>query len=975
MQTLGKYTLFESLGRGGFGAVYRAQEEVLKVIRAVKVLHPALVADSQFIDRFRNEAQTAAQLEHPNIVPVYELGEDNGRFYLAMKYMPGGSLKEYLEKTGRLGFARALEITRQVASGLEFAHSQGMVHRDVKPGNILFEQNGVARLSDFGFSRALQGVSSASLSASGGMVGTPQYMAPEIWRGKGAAPATDVYSLACVFVEMITGNVLFQGDSPPEIMTRHILDGPQLPQTWPQDVPEMIGQVLSKALAREPGERYSSPLAFVADLEKMVGVKGPQTEEQSPPVIEENPVIVTPPGYRTPTWVWLMVIASGTLIITCILFALLETKGGLFTNLISFSFAPKETNSAAVHPLDEQINTGETGEQAGVTPRPLLTPSPSFTPKPSLTPSPEPLVLEKLMDWGLGSVHHILLPLDDSLLVVSTNLGVYFYDRLTFERRNFIETPSEMSQLSADQTTLFTVWMGTVQVWELNTGTLVTTFAATQSEADTIVLDPTGKYLAVGAIDDLALVDTTNFQVVARLDRPEQNWDADMAFSPDGSRLAIGWGNNVVLLALPDLSQVAEVGELIPSDGTPVDSTERIRTLSFSPDGQVIAFQSSNSVSAIWDIQRNQKISELELNHWVDHLQFTPDGTRVMVLGADEMILWDWQRNQQIYTLNSTWPEWGFFTSDGSRFYSGGYLDRIIEWDAQSGNSLRILPLHEGQIDALSFSPTGDQVALGSGGNALIVNIHDGTLERVLSGRYDPIQDLAYSPDGTGLVVGHNENTDYYSLTYYTVQKTLEGLDTLDFSADGRRLVIGDWDNLYVWEIPLPATQPWVKIFGREEYGWQKVSISPDGSWLASGNQGGSIKFFDIGTTQEIHQFSQPEQWFTSTDISARGDLVASSIDTGEVKIWDARQWNEVCSPQLDGWHASDLEFSPDGQILAVGDWGGVVHLYNAVDCRRLASTTHTQSYNRMSVSWSPDGKLLAVGSTSGILTLYAVTP
>jgi len=137
MATLGKYELFESLGRGGYGTVYRAQEPVLQVVRAVKVLHQELLADPQFIERFRLEARTAARLEHPHIVPVYELSQDQGRYFLAMKYMPGGSLKELLEKNGRLAFPRALEITRQVASALEYAHKQGVVHRDVKPANIV----------------------------------------------------------------------------------------------------------------------------------------------------------------------------------------------------------------------------------------------------------------------------------------------------------------------------------------------------------------------------------------------------------------------------------------------------------------------------------------------------------------------------------------------------------------------------------------------------------------------------------------------------------------------------------------------------------------------------------------------------------------------------------------------------------------------------------------------------------------------
>lgn len=263
MTYLGKYQLHEELGRGGYGTVYRAYDTVLEVERTVKVLHPALVADPEFIERFKREAQLAAQLEHPHIVPVFDLGEDQGRFFLVMKYMPGGSLKDVLEKDGRLHYERAVEITTQIANALDYTHQRDIVHRDVKPGNILFDEDGTARIADFGFAKALSGAS-ASLSASGGMVGTPAYMAPEVWREQGVSPATDVYSLACVVFEMLTGEVLFEGDSAAGVMTRHLVNRPQFPKEWPQNIPNGIGRVLGKALAKELVNRFSTAKEFVA---------------------------------------------------------------------------------------------------------------------------------------------------------------------------------------------------------------------------------------------------------------------------------------------------------------------------------------------------------------------------------------------------------------------------------------------------------------------------------------------------------------------------------------------------------------------------------------------------------------------------------------------------------------------------------------------------------------------------------------
>ena len=267
---LGKYELLEELGRGGFGTVYRARDTTLDIERAVKVLHPALATDPEFITRFRREARVAARLDHPNIVPVYEVGEDQGAYFLTMKYLPGGSLKDLIAREGRLPFQHAVQITRQIASALDYAQSQPekLIHRDIKPGNVLFDVKDTARLSDFGFAKALAGDSnSSSLSVSGGMIGTPPYMAPEIWRYKEVSPATDVYSLACMFFEMVTGVVLFKGESPADIMTRHVLEGPQFPPVWPQGVPQGIAQVLEKALIGEPKERFQNTRDFASALE------------------------------------------------------------------------------------------------------------------------------------------------------------------------------------------------------------------------------------------------------------------------------------------------------------------------------------------------------------------------------------------------------------------------------------------------------------------------------------------------------------------------------------------------------------------------------------------------------------------------------------------------------------------------------------------------------------------------------------
>ncbi len=262
---LGKYDIHEVIGKGGFGTVYRATDRALGVERAVKIMHPALSQDVGFLERFRLEAHLAARFEHPHIVPVYDLDEINGVVFLAMKYLSGGSLKQRLANQGALPFPVAVKLLAQMASALDHAHQQGLIHRDVKPANILFETDELIRLSDFGFAKAMTGHDgSSSLTLSGGLIGTPLYMAPEIWRHKPVSPAVDQYSLACLFFECLTGQTLFAGESPADIMTRHVLDGPEFPASWPSGVPTSLTAVLEKALARDPAARFASCGQFAA---------------------------------------------------------------------------------------------------------------------------------------------------------------------------------------------------------------------------------------------------------------------------------------------------------------------------------------------------------------------------------------------------------------------------------------------------------------------------------------------------------------------------------------------------------------------------------------------------------------------------------------------------------------------------------------------------------------------------------------
>lgn len=260
---LGKYDLREELGQGGFGIVYKAKDLTLDRLVALKVLHPQLTVDPRFIENFKREARLMAKVTKANVVSIYEIGEVDGRIFIAMQYLPGGNLDQKIKREGQIPFKQALEISRQIAKGLDAGHRKDLVHRDVKPANILFDEDGDALIGDFGVAHTIQLSSMGTLSQTSTGVGTPSYRPPELWNGTPPpSAATDQYSLACVFYEMITGKILFDGDTTEQIMVKLLINGPDFEGLESEELKAVLG----KASAKDPKQRFDSMREFLESL-------------------------------------------------------------------------------------------------------------------------------------------------------------------------------------------------------------------------------------------------------------------------------------------------------------------------------------------------------------------------------------------------------------------------------------------------------------------------------------------------------------------------------------------------------------------------------------------------------------------------------------------------------------------------------------------------------------------------------------
>ena len=262
-----RYLLLEKIGGGGMAVVYKAKCTLLNRFVAIKILRSEFTNDDEFVKRFRVEAQSVASLSHPNVVSIYDVGHQDDIHYIVMEYVDGMTLKEYIDKHGSLNWQDAIKITIQICSAIEHAHKNNIVHRDIKPHNILLTKEGIAKVTDFGIARA---VTSSTITMVGNTIGSVHYFSPEQARGGFIDEKSDLYSLGIAMYEMVTGRVPFDGDTPVAVALKHIQEIPVEPNKHVVSLPYGVNEIIMKAIQKEQKLRYQSATAMLNDLNKVL---------------------------------------------------------------------------------------------------------------------------------------------------------------------------------------------------------------------------------------------------------------------------------------------------------------------------------------------------------------------------------------------------------------------------------------------------------------------------------------------------------------------------------------------------------------------------------------------------------------------------------------------------------------------------------------------------------------------------------
>ena len=288
-----RYELEELVGTGGMSSVFRAHDRQLERRVAIKILHEHYAEDPEYLERFRREARAVARLSHPNIVTVIDRGDDGGRQYIVFEHVDGENLKELVLRSGRLSVRRALELALAVAGGLAFAHDHGLVHRDVKPQNVLLSNEGEVKVTDFGIARSLH--MEHGVTQTGTVIGTGEYLAPEQASGKPVSPATDVYSLGVVLWELLAGDVPFVGENFVAVALRHVNEPPPSLRERRPDVSPRLDAAVQRALAKDPARRFPSMNAFAKELSVCLAEAEGESVPPPPPEDDLAMTVVTPP--------------------------------------------------------------------------------------------------------------------------------------------------------------------------------------------------------------------------------------------------------------------------------------------------------------------------------------------------------------------------------------------------------------------------------------------------------------------------------------------------------------------------------------------------------------------------------------------------------------------------------------------------------------------------------------------------------
>jgi WD40 repeat protein len=989
------YDLLDELGRGGMGVVYRARHFKLNRLVALKMILTGGHATAADRERFRAEGESIAQLQHPNIVQIYEVGELDGLPYFSLEYCSGGSLEKRLAKAP-LPPRAAADLVETLAWAVDAAHQKGIVHRDLKPANVLLTGDDTPKITDFGLAKKLD---VAGLTATGTVLGTPSYMAPEQADGRGdrICTATDVYALGAILYACLTGRPPFRAPTPIDTLLMVASSEPVPPSRLQPHLPRDLETICLKCLEKEPGRRYAGAADLAEDLRRF------QAGE---------PIAARPVGRAERAWRWCRRNPAIASLAAAVLTALIV--GTVVSSVLAVA-ARRNANRAdgaanaaltaqqkAEHEADEARAARGRAELAEQKRKDLQERAEWLAYAGKITLAQQ--------EWKYGD-------------------GVLAWHYLE-------STPVEFRGWEYDY--LFSLFHNNQHVFRGYTGPLYaaayspdgTRFASGGEYGVVQVWDPTkpGPVLSlrghVGAIRGVAYSSDGKRIASAGTDGTVRLWSAEsgeqitsvraglgpltaVAISPDGQRLAATSQTGFVRVWKADTA--VQLGFWLHSG--------RANAAAFSPDGRWVASAGQDGAVKLWD-ERTGKVSrtlgsigdamfcltfshdgarlaganQLRVRVWdtddwheefslndsagrFSAIAFSPDDGQLIIGNSNASIkVWDLDTKKLLYSLKGHQAEVSSaaFSPDGEKVLSGSFDGTVRLWDPSKGDESQVVGKHPRWILSLAFSPDGSRIA--SAGQEGTVRVWQADGEKMLfQVRHAArVNAVAYSPGGTRLASAGLDSTvkvwDPETGKQLHSLRFTEPATGLAFGPDENRLAVSVRDgSILLWK-PDRSADEMVRMH-HPGGGWA-IAISPDGKRIASGGDDGTVRIWDAERSQEVRRLTGHSARVTALCYSRDGKRIASGSDDSTAKIWDADDGSPLLT--LDGhtMPVAGVCFSADGGRLATSSRDLTVKLWDTHNGQEVLSLRgHTFPVN--TVTFSRDGLRLASAGDDDVIRVW----